>query len=166
MTSTDPSNAELVRQTVEQIAGQDLDAARKVWTDATVERFPDRTCHGPDEIAAYFSDLYRAIEDFHVEVITIAGSGDDVFVQWRMTGRHTGPVLGVAGTGRELAVDGMDHFVVRDGMVVSNFVVFDQMQFARQVGLLPPDASAADRALKGAFNARTKVVDAVKKRRR
>jgi len=155
MTSTDLSNAELVRQTVAQIAGQDLDAARKVWTDATVERFPDRTCHGPDEIAAYFSDLYRAIEDFHVEVITIAGSGDDVFVQWRMTGRHTGPVLGVAGTGRELAVDGQDHFVVRDGLVVSNFVIFDQMQFARQVGLLPADGSRADRALKAAFNART-----------
>jgi limonene-1,2-epoxide hydrolase len=155
MTSTDLSNAELVRQTVAQIAGQDLDAARKVWTAATVERFPDRTCHGPDEIAAYFNDLYRAIEDFHVEVITIAGSGEDVFVQWRMTGRHTGRVLGVAGTGRELAVDGQDHFVVRDGLIVSNFVIFDQMQFARQVGLLPRDASIIDRVLKAVFNAGT-----------
>ena len=166
MTGTDLSNVELVRQTVEQIAGQDLDAARRVWTDATVERFPDRTCHGADEIAAYFSDLYRAVDGFHVEVLTIAGSGDDVFVQWRMTGRHTGPVLGVAGTGRELAVDGMDHFVVRAGLIVSNFVIFDQMQFARQVGLLPADTSMADRALKAAFNAKTKAADAVKKRRR
>jgi hypothetical protein len=80
-----------------------------------------------------------------------------VFAHWRLTGRHVGAVLGVAGTGRELTVDGMDHFVVRDGMIVSNFVIFDQMQFARQVGLLPRDASVLDRALKAAFNAATAV---------
>jgi hypothetical protein len=31
------------------------------------------------------------------------------------------------------------------------------MSFARQVGLLPPDGSVVDRALKSAFNARTRV---------
>lgn len=152
------TNAELVRRVVESIASQDLDIAREYWTEATVERFPDRICHGGDEIAAYFSDLYTAIADFHVEFRTIAesgSSGEDVFVHWQLTGRHVGPVLGVAGTGRELTLDGMDHFVVRDGLVVSNFVIFDQMQFARQVGLLPRDASVVDRALKAVFNAGT-----------
>jgi hypothetical protein len=47
--------------------------------------------------------------------------------------------------------------VVRDGEVISNSVVFDQMQYARQIGLLPADGSAADKALKGAFNARTRL---------
>jgi predicted ester cyclase len=151
------TNAELVRHGVELIAAQDLDAAREYWTDATVERFPDRICHGADEIAAYFKDKFAAIEGFHLEIKSVVGAGDDVYVQWLMTGRHVGPVLGVAGTGRELTVDGMDHFVVRDGVVVSNFVIFDQMQFARQVGLLPRDASIIDRALKAAFNTGTAV---------
>jgi ketosteroid isomerase-like protein len=166
MTGTDLSNVDLVRSYVERLAAQDLDSARKLWTDATVERFPDRTCHGTDEIAAYFSDLYRAVDDFDVEAISIGGSGDDVYACWRMTGRHVGPVLGVAGTNRPIAVDGVDHLVVRDGVIVSNFVIFDQMQFARQVGLLPADESIADRALKAAFNAKTKAADAVRKRRR
>lgn len=151
------TNVELVRQAVDCIARQDLDGARAYWTDATVERFPDRVCHGADEIAAYFRDLYTAVADFHVEFRTIVGSDEDVFAHWQLTGRHVGPVLGVAGTGRELTVDGMDHFVVRDGLIVSNFVIFDQMQFARQVGLLPRDASVVDRALKAAFNAGTAV---------
>jgi len=47
---------------------------------------------------------------------------------------------------------------VRDGNVVSNFVVYDQMQFARQIGMLPPDRSLADRAMKAAFNARTRLL--------
>ena len=154
------TNVAIVRRVVECIANQDLDAAREYWTDATVERFPDRICHGGDEIAAYFGDLYTAIAGFHVEFRTISGSDsspEDVFVHWQLSGRHVGPVLGVAGTGRELTVDGMDHFVVRDGLVVSNFVIFDQMQFARQVGLLPRDASVVDRALKAVFNAGTAV---------
>ena len=44
--------------------------------------------------------------------------------------------------------------------------VFDQMQFARQIGLLPPDGSAADRATKAAFNAKTRLLARVRGRRR
>lgn len=164
--STDKTNAELVRWAVERVGAQDLETARTAWAAGVVLRFPDRVCNGADEAAAYFADLYTAIDDFRLEVITVAEAGADVFVHWRMTGRHTGPVVGVAGTGRQLEIDGIDHFVVRDGRIVSNFVVFDQMQFARQVGLLPPDTSRADRVLKAVFNARTKVVDAVTKRGR
>ena len=34
---------------------------------------------------------------------------------------------------------------MRDGRTVSNFVVFDQLQFARQVGLVPEDGAARTR---------------------
>lgn len=57
----------------------------------------------------------------------------------------------------------MDHFVIREGKVVSNFVVFDQMQYARQIGMMPPDGSLADRGLKSAFNARTKLAQRVRR---
>jgi SnoaL-like polyketide cyclase len=84
-------------------------------------------------------------------------------VQWHMTGTHSGPLLGIAPTGKTLAIDGIDHFVVRDGKVVSNFVVVDQLQYARQIGMMPPDASAADRAMKRLFNARTKLAQRFKR---
>lgn len=96
--------------------------------------------------------------DFHFQVLGLAAHGDDVFVQWRMTGTHSGtPWQGIAPTGRAVELDGIDHFVVRAGKVTSNFVVFDQMQFARSVGMMPPDGSTADRALKAAFNAKTRI---------
>ena len=50
--------------------------------------------------------------------------------------------------------------------LVSNFVVFDQMQFARQIGMLPPDGTAADRATKAAFNAKTRLLSRLRSRRR
>jgi limonene-1,2-epoxide hydrolase len=141
------SNAELVRWAFETLNSHDLSALRQFWTSDTVERFPDRTCRGTDEIAAYFEEAFKAIRDFHMEVIAIAEQDDDIFVHWRLTGVHDGPLLGIAPTHKPLAIDGMDHFVIGDdGVVKSNFVVFDQMQYARQIGMMPPqDSSATER---------------------
>lgn len=159
------SNAELIRWAFDTLNRRDVSALRAMWTDASVEHFPDRTCRGADEIAAYFEEALAAIEDWQMEVLSVVEQGDDVFVHWHLTGRHTGPILGIEPTGKTLALDGIDHFVVRDGKVVSNFVVFDQMQYARQVGLMPPDGSAADKGLKAAFNARTRLAGRLARRR-
>ena len=154
---TDVSNGELVRWAFDALNRRDIDALRQTWTADTVDRFPDRTCRGPDEIAAYFEDAFAAIHDWNMQVVAIAEQGDDVFVHWHLEGTHEGPLLGIEATGKPLAIDGMDHFVVRDGKVVTNFVVFDQMQFAEQIGLIPPSGSPGDRAMKTLFNAKTKV---------
>jgi predicted ester cyclase len=151
------SNGELIRWAFERLNDHDVAPLKEFWTEDTVEHFPDRTCRGPAEIAAYFEDTFRAIHDFNMEVVSLAEQGDDVFVQGHLTGTHEGTLLGIEPTGKPIALDGMDHFVVRDGRVVSNFVVSDQMDYARQIGMIPPDGSAADRAMKAAFNARTKL---------
>ncbi len=154
---TTASNGELVRWAFEQLNQRDVTPLRRFWTDDTVERFPDRTCRGAEEIAAYFEDAFAAIPDLRMEVVSLVEHGDDVFVRWHLTGTHQAELMGIAPTGKPLSIDGIDHFVIRDGKVISNFVVFDQMQYGRQIGMLPPDRSAADRALKRAFNLRTRV---------
>jgi predicted ester cyclase len=151
------SNRELIRWAFEQLNRRDVTALKQVWDDDTVERFPDRTCRGVDEIGAYFENAFAALPDWHMEVVAVAEHGDDVFVHWHLTGTHQGPLLGIEPTGKPIALDGMDHFVVRDAKVVTNFVVFDQMQYARQLGMMPPDGSAADKAMKAAFNVRTRL---------
>lgn len=148
----------------DRLNARDLDALRPLWTPATVQYFPDATCRGGDEIAAYFEAKFASIEDFHLETIAIVVDGEDALVHWHMTGRHVGVLLGIEGTGRLIAVDGIDHFVVRDSAIVTNTVVFDQMSFARQIGLLPADRSAPDRALKAAFNARTRLLGVARRR--
>jgi steroid delta-isomerase-like uncharacterized protein len=155
---TGVSNAELIRWSFDQLNHHDVSGLRAFWTADTVERFPDRTCRGPDEIAAYFEESFAALPDMRIEPISIVEQGDDVFAQWHLTGTHTGPVQGIEATGKSIALDGIDHFVLRDGKVVSNFVVFDQMQYSRQLGILPSQDSVADKAMKSAFNASTKLV--------
>ena len=161
---TDVTNAELIRWAFDQLNKHDVEPLKQFWTAQTVERFPDRTCHGADEIATYFEDMFRAVPDLEIEIKGLAAEGDDVFVQWHMTGTHAGPLLGIGPTGKPLAIDGIDHFVLSaDGGVTSNFVVIDQLQYARQVGMMPPDGSAADRAFKSVFNLRTKVAEKLRR---
>jgi predicted ester cyclase len=160
------SNADLVRWAFDVINSHDIGPLRPHWTPETVERFPDRTCTGPDEIAAYFNGLFAAIPDVHMEIVHLAAEGDAVFVRWHLTGTHTGTAwAGIEPTGARIELDGIDHFTVRDGTIASNFVVFDQMAVGRAMGLLPPDGSPGDKALKAAFNIKTKIGEALKQAR-
>ena len=152
------SNTELVRWAFDALSRGDLDAVQQLWSEETIERFPDRTVRGSADIRSYFAEAIAGYgEEWDIEVIAIAEEGDHVFVQWKITGRHDGPLGGLEPTGKRVAIDGIDHFVVRDGKVVSNFVVFDQLQVARQVGFVPAEGSFGDRLAKAFFNARTKL---------
>ena len=162
---TGVSNAELIRWSFEQLNRHDVGALREIWSADVVVRFPDRTCRGIDEVAGYFEDTFTALPDMRIEVVSIVEQGDTVFARWRLSGTQAGPVQGIAGTGKPITVDGIDHFVLRDGKIVSNFVVFDQMQYSRQLGILPAQGSAADKAMKAAFNAGTKLARRLKERR-
>lgn len=163
MAVTEPAapttNAELVRWAIDVVNTHDLAPLKgTVWTAETVERFPTRTARGADDIGAAFEEAFAAMPDFHIEIVELAEQGENVFVRWRITGTHTGaPWEGYAPSGKRVELDGVDHFVVRDGRIASNFVVFDQVQFARQVGVMPEVGTPADRAMKAAFALRTRL---------
>ena len=158
------TNGELIRWAFDVLNTHTVAPLKPYWTEATRERFPNATCVGPEEIGAYFEEAFAAVPDFHIEIVALAEQGDDVFVQWRITGAHSGAAWqGIAPTGKSLELDGIDHFVVRQGKVESNFVVFDQLQFARQIGMMPPDGSTADRAMKAAFNGKTRLMERMKR---
>lgn len=154
------TGSDLVRAAVAAINAQDADALRATWTPDIHERFPNEDCHGADATAAYFQSGWDAMPDMRLEIQALAEEGSSVFMRWHMIGHHTGaPWNGIAASGRRVEIDGIDHFEVRDGLIASNFVVFDQLQFARAVGFVPQDGSPGDRALKAAFAARLKVVE-------
>jgi predicted ester cyclase len=160
------TNTDIALGVFEGINAHDTGAMRELWAPDVTERLPDKTCHGPDELAAHFEGLFAAMPDFHMEAVSHVEDGETVFVRWVLTGTHTGaPFAGIERTGASIRLDGMDQFTIRDGTVAANFVVFDQMEVGRQLGLLPPDGSAADRALKAAFNAKTKIAEAIRQAR-
>jgi steroid delta-isomerase-like uncharacterized protein len=153
------SPVEIARQIFEDVLNQrDAEALLPYWADDLVEELPTGTYRGPHEMARYFADTFAALPDFHIEPEKIMGEDETVFVKWRVRGTFTGrPWQGIEPTGDRIELLGIDCFRFRGGEIVRNDVVFDQMSFARQLGLLPAQDSVGERAMKRAFNARTKL---------
>ncbi len=53
-----------------------------------------------------------------------------------------------------------------DGRVAGNNIYYDQLTFARQIGMMPPEGSTGDRLITNAFNLVTKGRAALKQRSR
>ena len=87
--------------------------------------------------------------------------------RWRVNATFTGPgrYQGVAPTGKAITLEGCDMFRVEDGLIVENNAYTNGMQIAQQLGLLPPQGSAAERAMTNAFNAKTAAAVALRRLR-
>jgi len=143
---------------------RDADALVPYWHEDIVEVFPTGTLHGRDQVRDYFAETFAAIPDFHMEAEHIAGDDEIVFVKWHLTGTFSGaPWMGIDPTGSSVELDGMDCFTVRDGLVVHNHIVYDQLSFARQIGMLPAQGSGADRAMTKSFNLKTRLRDRLRR---
>jgi steroid delta-isomerase-like uncharacterized protein len=153
------SPTEIIRELFEELLNRrDADALVPYWAEDLVEEFPVGTYRGRDSVRAYFAETFAALPDFHIEAQRIVGEGETVFVKWRLTGTFAGtPWMGIEPTGSRIELDGMDCFTFRDGLVVHNHAIYDSASFGRQIGMLPRQGSAADRAMTKAFNARVKL---------
>jgi steroid delta-isomerase-like uncharacterized protein len=151
------------RSYFEAIAGRDTHAMAGHWrADGVNDLVPLGPLRGTEEIAAFFRELFAAVPDIETTVTRVVAGESQAAVEWRMTGHFTGgPFQGVDPTGRRVDIRGLDLLQIEDGEIVGNTAYYDGMTFARQIGLMPPENSSAENAMKSAFNAATKVRRAV-----
>jgi steroid delta-isomerase-like uncharacterized protein len=146
------------------IAARDPDAMAAKWhPDGVEDLVPLGIFRGPDGVRQFFRELFGAIPDFTFTVERITADHAVAAVQWRAAGTFDGaPFQGIDPTGRWIELRGADLLEVdEDGLITRNTAYYDGMAFARGVGLLPPEDSPADRALRTGFNVVTKVRNAV-----
>ncbi|ATL66411.1 ester cyclase [Nocardia terpenica] len=129
------------------------------WDDDSVYDLGSRGIRrGRTEIRGYFDEMLCAFPDFDIEIHRVVTEGSSRAVQWEAVGTFTGgPFQGVSPTGTRVTFHGLD-LIEFDGPVIrSCWEYSDPLSFARQVGLVPADNSAADAMLRGAFNVRTRL---------
>jgi steroid delta-isomerase-like uncharacterized protein len=141
---------------------RDLSDPYRYWTDESVDHFlaAGRSVRGAEALAQWFRDLFAAVPDWHLEIENTVDDGDrQVVVQWHATGTFSGaPFLGIEPNGATLDIHGCDVIRVDENdKVITNTVYYDGAEYARQLGMLPPRDSFADRAMTGAFNGLTKL---------
>ncbi len=125
--------------------------------------------HTRDEVVAWFRGLFDAVPDLHMDVEEVVVAGEPgherATVRWRITGTFSGaPYMGIEPTGRPVDIHGMDLLSFEDGRIAGNNVYYDQLTFARQVGVLPSEGSVGEKAMTGAVNLVTKGRAAIRER--
>lgn len=121
----------------------------------------------PDTYRAWFANLFEAFPDFKFEILEVVASGEKAAVRWRARGSFTGPVRfeGMIANGAHVDVQGCDVLTIRDGRIQRNDAYMNAAEMARQLGALPPQGSAPEKALTAALNARTRLLAWVAARR-
>jgi steroid delta-isomerase-like uncharacterized protein len=129
------------------------------WVDRPRYRVfaQDREMNSRDEVLAWFRGFFDAVPDLRMEVEDVVVAGvpgrERVTVRWHITGTFSGgPYLGIEPTGRPLDIRGMDLIDIDGGRIAGNNIYYDQLTFARQIGMLPPEGSVGDQLMTGAFN--------------
>ena len=158
----------VVREYFDGLAAQDLDRALAVWKPGSIDRmYGMGDLPAPDGIRTYFTNLFAAFPDWQFEVLELVASGEHAAARWRVSATFAGPgrFQGVNPTGARVELEGCDMFRVVDELIVENHAYTNGAYLAQQLGLLPPSGSVAERAMTGAFNAKTAATGAIRKLR-
>jgi steroid delta-isomerase-like uncharacterized protein len=158
-------SVEVVRRYFDAVARQDLDEAMTCWAPGGIDHLaPVGELRVPDELRAYFEDLFAAMPDFQYEVFDLFWQGDKVAAHWRAKGTFTGRrYQGIEPNGAEIRAEGADLVQVEDGLIKRLDSYWDESALARQIGVLPAKRSAQERVLFGLFNAKTRLVSVMRR---
>jgi glyoxylase-like metal-dependent hydrolase (beta-lactamase superfamily II)/predicted ester cyclase len=151
----------IARRYFEAIDAHDVQAATAMWAAGGRENVRGQVdVLAPEGVREFIGELVGAMPDLNMQVVSTTSEGECCGVQWRLTGTFAGPghFGGVAPTGNPIELEGFDLLTVRDGLIQANDAFTDSMTFARQVGMMPPQGSTAEKRLTGAFNVKTNLL--------
>jgi predicted ester cyclase len=87
--------------------------------------------------------MYRAaFEGAQITAREIIGEGELVASRWEASGRHTGEILGVAPTGRDVVVSGLTMSRLEGGKIIEEWTNWDTLGMLQQIGAVSAPASA------------------------
>jgi steroid delta-isomerase-like uncharacterized protein len=92
---------------------------------------------GSEAARRFSATIHTIFPDLHFTLHDQIAEGDLVAVRWTFRGTHRGEYLGVAPTGKQVTVPGMDVFRLAGGTLVEGWTVSDRLGLLRQLGAIP-----------------------------
>src|SRR4029077_5434738 len=134
--------------------GCDTDAMAQLITEDVVWADPalPEPARGIPAVQEFMRTSFRAFPDLRFgqpDPPALAATGDVILWAWYMEGTHRGAIdpPGFAPTGRTMRVDGVDRWTMRDGRIARYRAFYDMNDVARQLGIVPPPGSRAERGM-------------------
>ena len=108
--------------------------APQVIAPGFVRHDPTDALPGVAESGGFIQTLRSAMPDLRVTTEDIFGAGDRVAMRIRVTGTHTGEVLGIPPTGRGVEFSGINIYRLKHGKIAETWQLPDVWGFMTQVG--------------------------------
>jgi predicted ester cyclase len=105
---------------------------------------PDKPEVGPGARRKLYEMFLQAIPDARGEVLDVVAEGDKVVLIDRFGGTHRGEFLGRPGTGDHIEWTAIHIYTMRDGKVLEDAYMRDELAIVQQLGLEPSPTKAAE----------------------
>ena len=137
-------NKAIVRRIYDELLNQENKAVIDEIFDDEVTIYDPFTgvTKGPDSFRQLLNIFDTAFPGHRVTVQQVVAEGDFVSVLHTHLATHTGPFMGLPGTGKEIKVEGIELFRLRNGRIVEFWRKDDNVSLLIQLGIMPPPAMA------------------------
>lgn len=95
-----------------------------------------------DGFKQFASMYFSGFPDGRIDIEEQVAEGDRVVSRWTGRATHTGEFMGIAPTGKQVVVGGININRVADGKLVENWGQFDQLGLLQQLGVVPASGEA------------------------
>jgi len=130
------ANKARVRQFYDAINEGNLDIVDELVADDFIdhEEFPGI----PDTkegVRIFFQTMRASFPDLRMEIEHLVAEDDKVFSYGKFVGTHNGEFMGIAPTGKSIAVPLADLIQIRDGKAIAHWGVTDGGALLQQLGI-------------------------------
>ncbi len=139
-------NKDVVRRALEA-PWSDLDSLDELVSSDYIGHDPalPEPIRGIQGVKDNFNQYISAFQGAHITVLDQCGEGDLVASRWEARGRHTGEIMGIAPTGRDVVVSGLTLSRVENGKIVEEWTNWDTLGMLQQIGAIPAGEPARAR---------------------
>jgi predicted ester cyclase len=92
---------------------------------------------GVEGFKQFITMLETAFSDRHVTIEDMVAEGDKVAVRYSQSGTHTGELMGLPPTGKQVRWTGMAILRIADGKAVEQWISNDDLGLMQQLGVIP-----------------------------
>jgi steroid delta-isomerase-like uncharacterized protein len=104
---------------------------------------PSRTIQGREPFKQFMSMLLTTFPDLHVSIEDVIGEGDRVVVRFTLRGTHQGELMGIAPTGKQVAMTGISIIRVANGKFLEEWANTDWLGLLQQLGVISAPGQAS-----------------------
>ena len=113
----------------------------EIIAERCVMQVGDREFRGRAGYRAFFDTYTGAFPDLSVQINDLIAEDGVVGTSYTARGQHTGPLMGIGPTGKQVKVQGVNIARYRDGKLVESNNLFNEMNLMQQLGVLPESVS-------------------------